>query len=1073
MKIISAGAGSGKTYRLTQEMVKFLQDGEVRASGIIATTFTNKAAAELQERVRVKLLEEGLSKEADELANALIGTVHGLGVKLLKRFAFEAGVSPEVDIVADEDQQLMFNQSLSMVLTNKRIAEMEGLADRLGLNKVERYDWRREVKNITDVARSNDFSKEVLEKSKVKSFESLAEFLGDVSTKTNEEFSSQLNQLLNSTIATIEANPDSTKTTQTAINNLKIIRNELQLRGELNWHQWVKIAKTKVGAKSKDDFFDLKEFAWTHDTHPQFHKDIQDFINGIFDVAVEAIEEYDQYKKSRGLIDYIDMELQVKRLLDHPSVQQVLREELDLLMVDEFQDTSPIQLEIFYKLSTFAKKSVWVGDPKQSIYGFRGADPKLMQAIIEQQGGVQPEDIQEFSWRSREDIVHLTNAIFCKAFPDIKDEQITLKPKRCKIATADTANKEDEPIELSDAIIHWHFDLDSDKKRHPAGWMENAIAQSTRTLIERKTAIIPKGETKARPIQAGDVAVLCRSNYQCQAIAEAFHRAGLKAAISRAGLLKTAESVLILACLKYFLNEADSLSIAEIQLLASNKNIEAIIEDRLQFLQDVEENKYLKWGVDDPIIQRIQVLRREAIEFSSSEILNLLLEELDLRRIIATWGNEQQRFDNIDVLRKFALQYEEGCNRLHTAASLGGFLLWLQDQAAAEKDSQGSGKGANAVNVVTYHKSKGLEYPVVILFGMEGNLRDNVWGMHIIQEQEKVDLTNILGNRWLRYWINPYGDQSKNTPLVERINEHDIKRTATQQALEEEARLLYVGITRARDYLIFPTRSKPTKWLNRVWHEGNEAFPTLDATTTETPWFWNDKNIHTNLECTAFGSDFTSTPMEQQPILQLEAPVGRQEHPDYFIDPLKDTLKGTIQCIKTHKPHFFSTTLSVKEDAVLPKVAKAHQAFLTADRASYAPKDRIRMANDLIHRYDVEEMVDATSLIQYSNQWQAYLKQRFDVKTIYRMYPIRFAKDNRVFETVLDTLVETQTGWVIIQHHSFSGEQKKWRSKCKEHCLWLELSKQAIQTYFQNNKVQTQIHFMLNGAVVEVETEER
>jgi ATP-dependent helicase/nuclease subunit A len=78
IKLISAGAGSGKTYRLTEEMVGLLKNG-TRASGIIATTFTAKAAAELQERVRTKLLEEGLTQEANDLSNALIGTVHGLG----------------------------------------------------------------------------------------------------------------------------------------------------------------------------------------------------------------------------------------------------------------------------------------------------------------------------------------------------------------------------------------------------------------------------------------------------------------------------------------------------------------------------------------------------------------------------------------------------------------------------------------------------------------------------------------------------------------------------------------------------------------------------------------------------------------------------------------------------------------------------------------------------------------------------------------------------------------------------------------------------------------------------------
>jgi ATP-dependent helicase/nuclease subunit A len=170
-RIISAGAGSGKTYRLTAEMVELLRQG-VRANGIIATTFTKKAAAELQERVRVRLLEAGMNEQADQLANALIGTVHGLGVKLLQRFAYEAGVSPEVSIIADEDQQVLFNQSLANILDSERVSRMEALSDRLGLNKRERYDWRQEVKRVTDIARANDFSDEVLEKSKRLSFES-------------------------------------------------------------------------------------------------------------------------------------------------------------------------------------------------------------------------------------------------------------------------------------------------------------------------------------------------------------------------------------------------------------------------------------------------------------------------------------------------------------------------------------------------------------------------------------------------------------------------------------------------------------------------------------------------------------------------------------------------------------------------------------------------------------------------------------------------------------------------------------------------------------------------------------
>ncbi|MGA1583796.1 MAG: UvrD-helicase domain-containing protein, partial [Saprospiraceae bacterium] len=134
LKIISAGAGSGKTYRLTRELTKLLTDG-LRPEGIFATTFTRKAAAELQERVRISLLAEGFTDQANALSNALIGTVHSLGVKLLQRFSFEAGVSPQVSIIAEEDGQHIFNQSIAMVLGSEVTEKMEGLCDRLGLNK--------------------------------------------------------------------------------------------------------------------------------------------------------------------------------------------------------------------------------------------------------------------------------------------------------------------------------------------------------------------------------------------------------------------------------------------------------------------------------------------------------------------------------------------------------------------------------------------------------------------------------------------------------------------------------------------------------------------------------------------------------------------------------------------------------------------------------------------------------------------------------------------------------------------------------------------------------------------------
>lgn len=1070
IKIISAGAGSGKTYRLTQEMVKLLREG-VRASGIIATTFTAKAAAELQERVRTKLLEEGLTQQADELSNALIGTVHGLGVKLLKRFAFEAGVSPAVDIIADEDQQILFNQSLAMVLHHERVEQMERLCDRLGLNKKAPYDWRKDVKRVTEIARANAFKKEQLAISRLKSIETFESYLGRASGLSSEEYKQRLENQLDITIGQLQNNEDETKRTRDANGVLKEMRRNLKLKGELYWWELVKIVKLKVGVKSKDDVTELKDLAQQHEQLEAFRVDIRAYITLIFDVASEAIEEFDRYKKQRGLIDYTDMEVYTKELLDHPEVQKVLTEELDLLMVDEFQDTSPIQLELFLKLSKLANFSVWVGDPKQSIYGFRGAEPQLMQAIIAQNGGVKPEDIQEHSWRSREDIVYCTNSLFTKAFNDLPVEQVALKPMRTKI----TSNKffEDEPIEANEALMHWHFKYEG-KGSTSRAWVNNCIADSIKKLIEQKIYICPKGSTEWRLAEVGDVAILCRSNKECEEMAEALHQAGLRAAIARSGLMNTAEIKLILACLKYILTRHDTLSIAEILLLATKRPIEEIIEDRLKYLKAKEEgNATGAWASDQPYIKELDALREKVKELSSSEILNLLLDELDLRRTIASWGNVQQRFDNIDVLRKMASNYEDRCNRLHTAASLGGFLLWLNEIEYDKNDKQASGESNEAVNVLTYHKSKGLEYPILICHSMEQSLRADVWGMQIMSDKTEVDLDDVLGGRWLRFWVNPYADQVRNTPLETRLHQSPIYEALHQQALAEEARLLYVGITRARDYLIFVSRQKDTKWLNRVWHDGKENLPTLNPDSLESPWEWNGRFLPIRSEVFYFDKDFPADELSISPIPYIEPPVGKKEHPIYRIDLMTEDWTG-MHNTKTGALIQYDSGFRLSEEANTALVSKAFKAYLVADWVDEYPEhERLQMAEAHLNRFEVEDDIEAPHFLRFSTAFHKKLLEQFNPHQQYRKYPLKLHYNNRLFDKMLDFVLITDTRVILIQNSGFSGDNKRWRKHIIDNLSsWSFLAKTGLEQLFPNKRIEVWIHFVLSGGMVEVKSKQ-
>ncbi|MFK8162568.1 MAG: UvrD-helicase domain-containing protein, partial [Lewinella sp.] len=291
LKLISAGAGSGKTYRLTEEMTKLLTSGQARPEGIIATTFTKRAAAELRERVRVKLLREGMSKEANELKNALIGTVHGLGVKLLRRFAFEAGVSPQVDIIAEEDHQRLFNLSMANVIDVSSIDEIENLCENLGLSiDGEKYNWRKEVLRLVEVIRGNNFDGATIAKSKQLSWESLAKLLPPVNPSVSAtQFKTRLEIALKETIAALEANEDidATKKTQTARQTLRRYLGQLQRKGSLPWYHLCKLARfeKEVGAKSRECVEQVVNIGELHPALEAFQHDMKRYQDLLFDCA--------------------------------------------------------------------------------------------------------------------------------------------------------------------------------------------------------------------------------------------------------------------------------------------------------------------------------------------------------------------------------------------------------------------------------------------------------------------------------------------------------------------------------------------------------------------------------------------------------------------------------------------------------------------------------------------------------------------------------------------------------------------------------------------------------------------
>lgn len=237
-------------------------------------------------------------------------------------------------------------------------------------------------------------------------------------------------------------------------------------------------------------------------------------------------------------------------------------------MVDEFQDTSPLQLALFVELAMLAKRSVWVGDPKQAIYGFRGTDASLIAGVlgaIKDWGGTIGKAL-DTSRRSIESLVALTNGVFGSAFePVLTPAQVQLQPLR-----------KDIPDQA--ALLNWNFA----SSRNESDYMGLGLA--VHELLSSGVKVEDKDTKQLRTIQPGDVGVLCRYNEQVEYAVTSLTRWGIPSASPRSGLLGTAEAIYVMACLRRMNDPTDTVATALVLTLAESTSVQIWLEDRLKHL---------------------------------------------------------------------------------------------------------------------------------------------------------------------------------------------------------------------------------------------------------------------------------------------------------------------------------------------------------------------------------------------------------------------------------------------------------------------------------------------------------
>ncbi len=894
---INAGAGAGKTFTLVTELKRILTQKDsngnylCQPSEIILTTYTKAAAKEFREKTFKRLLEAPAALDvAKILDTATIGTVHSVAQQYIQRYWSLLGYSGQFNVMSDVDKKSYINQSLKNSVKQDDLNVFYDFTRDFNITKYDaakgiplvNYDfWKDYVLEIVSKMRAYNIKPTQLKNFAQQSCDVVDRlFVNDFNLTTFQSLVKDYVDFLDNLIKTGKGK------TKTAAEDKKkqydgfcastSFSNDVFaafVNSESKFYKYqsgINDFQIKSGDDSKKYIQKCLVLNTTNGTK------VKDCIKRIFTIAGTWSQQFEQYKRDNNLLDFDDLEAKFLELLDKKEVQDDIRSSIKYLFVDEFQDSNPIQLEIFKKLSDLVQvKSYWVGDRKQAIYGFRGSDSSLTTNLLKSFPDPVPGQISGFvpnadgctsqlidtSYRSIESLVELANEVFEKSFA-FGDPSEIIDNVPLQVIRLDG--------NIQTPIQHWHCNS------------VDALADRVAEILNGNVTAIPgvydeggpektdKDKNWRTQIVPADIAVLSRTKADCAKIEEALRKKGIPVSSPETSILDKAEVRLVFALLKYVAGIKRRYAKMELAKLLEDKEIGVVLQeiaadryDYNPFFDEEDSNGNEedatttstagtpagKSAKKDPdaffadLNDKLQGLRGLNI----SAIVKGVIAVMDVRNVVAKWGNAEIRQDNLDTLIEQAIAYEQSTANSAESATVAGFLDYMEEvEIQSELD-----QSAEGVKVATYHKSKGLQWKIVILNSLDDN---------------ELELADFVKKNW--FGLNLKGDYG-NAELQLIPNCGDVTDAVAEAVLAlskqsagsddngyynlrhgkvegEIKRLLYVGVTRARDYLVTVSlpdawgRAQSMDWIkNIIGSPAPAALDTPNSQTDKTPVdFW-------------------------------------------------------------------------------------------------------------------------------------------------------------------------------------------------------------------------------------------
>ncbi|RKY93984.1 MAG: hypothetical protein DRQ01_03445, partial [Ignavibacteriae bacterium] len=803
---LTANAGSGKTYVLAKRYLEIAVKANVPLNNIAAITFTEKAAGELYKKISEEidlmynsasdnLLQKKLRDIRRQLVSANISTIHSFCLDILREYPVEAELDANfIPIDARSSGELLelaVEETIKKLLSsenNEQIKSLFRLFSSKHLLAKELIKLVEKRKNVIELANKIYHSSH----SEIAAFfhNSFIELAEDIYKLEADNFWKHL-KIINKKVIELNADNEIALKVKEYITKDKDninIKELLVLLFELKTIACTRKGEVRdrgyLSKKIRDDLQEsiisvekfFKDFSKlvVDDDYQLVETELAKYGKSLISIFEYVLSEYETKKRENGFLDYEDILIKTKNILQNDNVREALSEKYKFLMVDEYQDTNEIQYKIFLPILDYLKKGnlFVVGDEKQSIYQFRDAELEVFERTkldIVEEYGKSSKLLLPDSFRMAPKLCLFINYIFKEIFKDPKTLYNEVQPSSLICARDNDFNGKVE-------ILLAHEDDD------------NAEAD----LVAGKILQLVNNQFKKRDKSWNNIAVLVRKRSSFASLEKSFTNYKIPYLIfGGKGFYQQQAIYDIYNYFSFLLNKENDTALVGVLRspffnVSDSQLFELSFFDGDNYWRKINKAKKHNsaWkSIAGKLEENLLLSHRVEIPF----LLRKVLSESDFLPVISSKKSGVQELANINKLIKITIDFEkQGFKTLYD------YINFLEDAIDRREDEAQAGLSVDKerVNILTIHQAKGLEYSAVFLFNCHHtSVIDSVKSKSVSVNKNYGLLTKVPLH-------DDYFSEYKAAPIV---NAHNL--VEEKKNIAELKRLFYVAATRAEDYL--------------------------------------------------------------------------------------------------------------------------------------------------------------------------------------------------------------------------------------------------------------------------------